>query len=604
MPDAPENSLYPLPPDYLSLSPGGKKEARIAAVRRRDTPGDDVLSWLFFRDYYLRDQSWYDGWRDPAPGHLEWCRIVGQYPRTVIAAHRGSAKSTIFKEFVLRDAVSVPNSSSLLVCSSDEKVMRTFDPLMHQIENNEKIKQDFGKLKSGRSIWNHTTLILENRAKLFGGAARSISLRGERPKRILLDDVEYDQKSGTNIEARIADMENLLFDILLPMLRKGSSFNMLGTPFSAMTVLWRLITQQVEDPRIDPTRWYTRVFPGCNEDLKSDIFWPAEYDPEDIKVIAQEWGESFAPEFLCQPHKQGFHPLKIVPDLNYYWTEGEKHPTKDADPLRTIAKVRWNDCRIVGPSKIETTPRQEPTGALWSDMFRFITVDPCRKPSRYSDYAAALVIGVDKLRQRWALDLLVERMPYGALCKAVWKLVVKWQCKLVCVESIGLEINMFSEFQGHAYEFMRANGWVPAIRPITEYKHGLTKEDRIQGLGPLLESGLIKLPGNLKDAPPWRALTHQIEWFSASGKALAHDDAVDALAMTQEVVRGGARSLSTVVAAPTVEERLRAGEITDKLGIPLVAAMGLDKVPRDIMAKLLYDGTGEPVPGEPRVEWA
>jgi len=601
--EAIENSLYPLPADYFDLTSAGQREARIAAVRRRDTPDEDVMSWLFFREYYLRDEDWYDDWKEAAPGHLDWCRIVGQYPRTVIAAHRGSAKSTIFKEFVLRDATTVPRSSSLLVCSSDEKVMRTFDPLMRQIETNPRIAADFGKLKSGRSIWNHTTLILENGAKLFGGAARSISLRGERPKRILLDDVEYDQKVGTNVEARISDMENLLFDILLPMLRKGSRFNMLGTPFSAMTVLWRLISQQVEDPRIDPKRWYTRVFPGCHEDLKSDIFWPAEYTPEDIGVIAQEWGDSFAPEFLCQPHKQGYHPLKIRPELNYYWSSGEEHPSAVAEPLRAEARLKWFDAKIVGPSKVETTPRQEPAGAMWSSMFRFITVDPCRKPSRYSDYAAALVVGVDKLKQRWALDLLVERIPYGALSRAVWKLVVKWQCRLVCVESIGLEINMLSEFQGQAVEFMQRNGWVPAIRPIT-YPHGLSKEERIQGLAPLLDAGLVKLPGNLKDVQPWRQLTHQIEWFSASGKALAHDDAVDALAMTQEVVRGGTRSLSTVVAAPTVEERLRAGELTDKLGIPLVSALGIDKIPHDIVAKMLYDGTAEPQPGEPRVEWA
>jgi len=48
-----DNPWYPLPKDYPELTPEGQKQARLAALRRQDTPLEFVAAWDLFRRLYL-----------------------------------------------------------------------------------------------------------------------------------------------------------------------------------------------------------------------------------------------------------------------------------------------------------------------------------------------------------------------------------------------------------------------------------------------------------------------------------------------------------------------------------------------------------------------
>jgi phage terminase large subunit-like protein len=539
------NPLYPLPPDYETLDSEGKRLARVNAVQLREKPDEDVTSWEFFREYYLRpdDAGWYSDYVEPAPGHYEWVRVCATYPRVVIGAHRGSAKSTIFSgEFTLRDLVAAPGSRTLLILATQDKVARWFSTIMRQLECNKRIIEDFGALKPKRlaGIWNHSCLEPTNGAMLIGSSVGAKSLRGERLSaggRVIIDDPEFDPKAGTNIDKLIEDLDVTLFQVVLPMLRRGASLHWIGTPIRRRLFLWRMIMNEVQDPRIDPARWYRKIYPGCNTDL-TGAFWPSEYPPEVIEQKKRELGSAWGAEFMCCPASEDEAPLRIHPKHNLYDLVDKKatDPMRAEDPLSCPSKISWYDCRTEKDGSFSVSPRELPASELFTDMTRFITVDPIRVPSHTSDWAVAQVIGIDRLGHRFSLDLWKGKVRYSALCSQVWKLAHRWKVKFIGVEAIAMEREMLQLMRETAGQFSERFGWVPQIVPIT-YPSGIEKADRIQAMESFFNRGQVKLPAWCRYSDPYQSLYSQIELFTPGLENLEHDDCVDTLAMAFELTK-------------------------------------------------------------------
>jgi len=86
---------------------------------------------------------------------------------------------------------------------------------------------------------------------------------------------------------------------------------------------------------------------------------------------------------------------------------------------------------------------------------------------------------------------------------------------------------------------------------------------------------------------PYSMLLHQIQNFTPDGTGLDHDDAVDTLAMAQEIVpaKGGAVGLDP--AERTILSMLRNGERYLVPGVPLLTCLPIEQIPDDIMSKVL-----------------
>lgn len=601
-----DNPMWPLPRDYEELDTSGQKLARLNVVFNRSTPADDVTSWAFFRNYYLNHEqaAWFDSWRDPAPGHFEWAHICARYERVMIAAHRGSAKSTIFSgEFILRDLLTRPNSKTALVNATMPKITDRFEDLMRQIEHNERILEDFGTLKPDRykgGLWNHQLLVLRNGAKLQGFSVESKGIRGIRPHRIVVDDPEYDPKEGTSIEKIIAKMDTLLFSELLPSLRPGCRLHWIGTPISARLFLWRMIEGGMGglDPRLDPARWFRRVYPGLADDTDDvSAFWPSENPPERIREMRREMGTRWGPEFLCRPSEGIEKPLIIVPDLHYYGvTSGD--PILNQTPLADNSVVTYGECTPDDAGGVKTVRKTSTAGDLYRGMLRFVTVDAIRNPSPTSDWAAIHTMGVDGVGAIWSLDLWLGKVTYGPLARKLWEYVHKWRPRAVGVESYAMELHLYNEIKESAERFAQEFGWVPQIKPI-RYPQGVKKEDRIQGLGWRFRRGLVKLPSWKLCEMPYSMLLHQIQNFTPDGTGLDHDDAVDSLAMAQEMVPANASVTSEDPIERTLLSLMRSGEKYLAPGIPLLTTVPLECIPEDVLQTALNEKYEQEI-GEPQ----
>lgn len=587
------NPLWPLPADYETLGNEGRRLARINAVALRETPEEDVASWKIFREYYLKDDEeadfrcgWFDNYSEPAPGHYEWVMACAKYKRVILGAHRGSAKSTIFSgEFTLRDVLSIPGHKSLFVNISEEKVMERMGDLMRQLEHNQRIIDDFGNMKTGRGssgLWNHKQLTLQNGSKLNGTSVTARSIRGSRPHRIIVDDPEYDPRETTNLDKLIAAMEVLLHTDLLPMLRSGCKLHWIGTPIRKKLFLWRIIMGDI--PELDPAKWFRKIYPG--EDGHLNAFWPDEYPPERILEIRREWGDAYYSEFLCIPGSDEKRCLKIDPTTCIYELKGPESPLDTPTPLASQATIQWHDSTRGPEGSLKITPRELPAEAIFSKMARFVTVDPIRAPSAHSDWAVIHVLGVDGLNQIWSLDLWAGKVRYAALATEVFRMVEKWKPRVIGVESIAMEKEMFIQVTEMAEKFAMREGWVPRILPI-RYDTGVKKEDRIQALEWRFARGLVKLPGWLRQTFPYNMLYQQIEDFVPDGTALEHDDAVDTLAMIQEIVKTPRAITAEASPTKTISQMLVDGTMHLPGGIPVVMSCNIQDLPEKTLRAII-----------------
>ena len=587
-------TAWGLPADYNELTSAGKKLARVWRVQERSTPEQDVLSWNFFRSYHLNhpDSVFYDHWVDPAPGHFEWVWTAAQFPRIIMTAHRGSAKSTIMsKELPLRDLVSVPQSDNFVILNGDLAIQRHTIKIMDEIDRNSRIRDDFGILRPKRTegSWNHHYLRLNNYASMTMGTVNSMNLRGLRPKVITLDDVERDPKPGTNVEMLIAQTEQFFFQVVLPMARKHCKVRFCGTPNSKQTLIWRL--QNDNDPRIeDGGRFHNCQYWFFGKDGK--VFWPGEYPTQqDIDVKRKELGpDVWAFEMLGEEPAAEDRALHVDPVKNEYSLD-DPGAFDAARPFDCGAIASWADSVPGAGLAPMLTPRMEVAGKFFRDLYRVITVDYASTVKPTSDMSVISVFGVDRLNQVFLLDIWGGRVRQDFLINKIWEMARTWQVRVVGVEAVAMQVEFYAQVA--KWKGMMASGhWMPQPVPIT-YPHGLSKPERISALRWRFVEGAIKFPRWRSTDQHFRELHQQIRGFRPDPlrnlTGLGHDDHIDTVAMVQELI--GGRRAATIGREPTqdVFEAIRRGkdELPHLPGMPIGTLKPLHLIPRDCLELLM-----------------
>lgn len=188
-----KNIYYPLPPDYAELSLLAQKEARLTILHNQSTPEDLITAWRFFRRVYLGGAGklfYKNGFVESPQFHADLVYDIGKYARNVVAAPRGSAKSTVIGlEIPMLLGITRPHYEISLGLATDRLVEERFDKMIQQFVENELILEDFGDIKPlrGQKIWNHHQLSLRNGAVIKGLSVMGRK-RGGRPRLFLLDD--------------------------------------------------------------------------------------------------------------------------------------------------------------------------------------------------------------------------------------------------------------------------------------------------------------------------------------------------------------------------------------------------------------------------------
>ena len=581
------NPYFPLPLDYAELSLPAQKEARLAVLHRQDTPEHLVEAWRFFRRVYLGGAGklfYKNGFVKSPQFHADLVFDIGKYARNVVAAPRGSAKSTVIGlEVPMLLAITRPHYEISLGLATDRLVEERFDKMIQQFVENELLLEDFGEIKPlrGQKIWNHHQLSLRNGAIIRGLSVMGRK-RGGRPRLFLLDDPENDPDSDSQAAAQavVEKFEMILFRQIIPMLESGSSIFWVGTLINRRSFLYHATTG--DDSRFD--FWNRKILKAIaydKEDFnKVSVLWESKWPRNVLEARKEEIGESaFAAEYLNNPISEQDRILVIDPRKNEYSVEGEFDWN---NPLAHTGLIKWSE-RFMEPGRRVYKDFDKPFRELVLPMYRILLFDYGSGMSQYNDYSCIAILGFDTSNTLWILDMWLGRAKDATLLRLIYEKGLAWRPRVLGIEAVSIQMS-FAEAVKEYIEEMESKistPWRARVFPIT-YPARVSKSQRISGMEWRYRPGRIKYPAHLAGKWPFDQLYQQTEDFTPDLALLPHDDAIDTLSMSQYVVKNRGGQFVKEKGKPSLLERIRRN-LPIVRGTPLLSGISSAEVTSEML---------------------
>jgi len=463
--------------------------------------------------------------------------------------------------------------------------------IKRQFIHNQRLSDDFGPENEGGRLvprrgegsFSTEHMILANGSWLRLLSASS-KQRGGRPRRYRLDDPEYDPKSSTPMSVLRAYMAELLFKIVIPMVtRPDTGVDWVGTFVSKRHYLWHAMQLEdtpegprAKDPRFN--RWSRLVIPAAiEEDGVMSSCWPDMWpttraEREQLALTRPRFKEAlsleeireaigtanFASEYLASPGDGNDAFFGELDDIRHGWWLEEIDDRLDR-PLTSSSYICWYE-----KEKDQTSLRKMPLSEFLTSYSRtFMTADTSHTSGKDSDYKVCCLMAVTPQNDLFVLDLWARQGQESELVKAVFAMADKWRCPTVHPETIRQGVSLYNALTSIVSTRAKDMAGVEHLPKIAKLNPGIAeKQDKIAGLQFRFEHGKIKLPLWRRDQVPWRILFDQIESFNpeAQDGGLEKDDCIDAVAMSQFVLRGRLSKVPGAEATKTLFERLRDGD--------------------------------------------
>jgi hypothetical protein len=198
-----------------------------------------------------------------------------------------------------------------------------------------------------------------------------------------------------------------------------------------------------------------------------------------------------------------------------------------------------------------------------------------------------MVIGFDRENCMWLLDMWMGRAPNTVILNNIYKMGVKWQPKVVGIESVSTQVEIAESMETLLGE-RKAGGWMPKVMRVdyTKDTKRRSKADRISTLEWRYSAGKIKYPRHLSGGWPWNELYSQTRDFTYDMMLLRFDDAIDAVAMSHYVVHGKGSKDFPSTRESTVADKIRAGHLTEH-GVPILSGMNAEDIDQETMRVLI-----------------
>lgn len=604
------NPYWPLPADYWELDDEGQRLARVNAASLSGTPELEAAGWHFFRENYLvpRGPAWYrTGFSPSPPSHYKWVMDWHRYDLLVHAAPRGTCKTTVNLEDILRKLITVPYWECALFLATQAFCGDRLGRLMGELENNEYILRDFGNLKArrGSGVWNRgSRMDLSN-----GSSCRAIPITGAslgvRPSGlIVLDDVEKsDDLVQTPSDLR-ENFEQFFFNAVYPMARSpGFSIpiRIIGTLYNRRMFIYWLYT--TDDPRIK--EFWQRTLMNV-----IDLDW---------SVMGAEWQEqekrrlgiaAYNAQYMNDPGTAADRVLQVHPELCTYWLEDVDDAAYN-DPFNSRATCVTHTLKGVRKSADgEELPVPEMQHRSWVDviggMRRFITVDSSRTTTPTSDYSVVHVMGFENSHEHrdtlYSLDIWIGRVRPEELLRQVYLMALKWNVNLIGVEAYPVLAEFYERVRDNLPGMFGRNEAIPRVIPL-KFPPRVQKEDKIMQMEWRFRHYRVKLPVDRRGEPGYRRLFYEVENFTEDMALLDHDDAIDTLAMHQAIGKQHQSAAPDVYTPVNLIEEMKKGE-GSVLGVPAMSGINAADLTNEDLYALLnqrYDEAEEQY--GPSEEW-
>lgn len=358
------------------------------------------------------------------------------------------------------------------------------DNIKRELESNERVRFFFGELKPGmqdparwRQDFFETTTGMAMAARGRGGQVRGLVHNGQRPKIILVDDLE-DQESVSTPEQRAKVRKWFYADLIpvLPKMEEEAALVVLGTLLHSDSLMMTLA--------MDP-QWSVIKFGA--RDKQGDLLWAANMDEKKLAL--------------------------------------EERSAIISNTLQEFYMERFSEIRLDGTRDFQTKHFQYLAPQEGQELFISLYQDPAISKRETADRCTFTVTGMSTRGKIFVLEQVGRRgwEPRDQI-DTLFALHRKWNPVRVGIESNGFQKALVHLVQE---EMFRAKRYFE-ITPVTNTQD---KHARIKGiLQPRFAAGYIYFAGRFPD------LESELLNFPTA----SHDDFADGLAGSVSLLDDGA----------------------------------------------------------------
>lgn len=407
--------------------------------------------------------------------HQEWNSLADVPDEPVfIAAPREHGKSVFFTLGVPLHDICCERRHFDLIVSDTEDLAADFAAFIQiELEENERIKQDFGDLVS-HGHWESKDFTTRNgvriKARGRGQKVRGLRNRQYRVDRILIDDLENDAnvKNPRLVSATV----DWILEALINTVAEGGSLTMINNLISKRGVLGQMIDMKMEsDP--ESSRFISRVYKALSDD--NTPLWP------------EVW------------------PLQRL-----------------LKKKQTIGSVRFNKEYQNDPKDDEGLFREEwiryyhPGEIIGKTLRKYTAIDPSMESGASHDYKAIITVGIDLDGIIYVLDAFIRRCSVDTMARVGYSRYEEYNPLVMSMEE-----NALGEFANSPFKLAAVDKKYQL--PLKGIKQTIAKEARIGRISPHVERGLIRFQKGHSDQD---LLVEQLTYFPST---TVHDDGPDAL---------------------------------------------------------------------------
>jgi len=388
-----------------------------------------------------------------------------QYPRILIAAPRGTAKSTMTSLILPMYNIAFKKKNEdvfmVIISESRPQSVNFLSRIKSHLTDNGVFKTLFGDLGEDTATrWREDDIRLANGVRIVaigtGSRIRGFIEKDTRPTLIIMDDIESESNAATP-EAR-AKNRKWVTEAVLPSMADDGRAIMIGTVISEDCFLY-----WAKDSPAWKVLWYSII------DDNGDSIWNEKYPLSRIKKIKAE--------FASVGNLNGF--------FQEYMNQAQSPENAPFQPkyIRTHSYTLDKDMMGQPFLRSETAGREdEEIVRIPIDIYQ--GVDPASSLKAHADYFVIATIGIDSKGKRYVIDIFDKRIPPSEQPKKIIDKFLEFKPVRVKIETVAYQ----EALRDGTRALMREMGiYIPGLESGVRPRN--SKSERLLSLVPMFAKG-------------------------------------------------------------------------------------------------------------------